>query len=120
MRCIFRCAELFGGFDSSLANNEVLFMLLDGTLMIIAALSLTIFHPGITLGENWHTATFNLRTKKAGAAAEKLFPASENSSQVELSSTEYSRLPLQQGNSEYARLSAQQDSRYEPYRNQEA
>lgn len=109
-----------GGFDSSLANNETLFMLLDGTLMIIAALMLTLLHPGLIMGSHWHTATFNLRTKKGNAAAEKLFPNSENSSQVELSSTEYSRLPVQQSNSEYARLSAQQDSRYEPYRSQDA
>jgi hypothetical protein len=126
VRCIFRCAELLEGFDSELANNETLFMLLDGTLMIITALALTLFHPGFTLGVYWHTATFKLRSsKQRNAAAEKLFPASENNSSTELSSTTYERLPAGQAPTYDGRLSpmpspSQVPSRYEPYRGQEA
>lgn len=123
VRCVFRCAELMGGFDSELANNETLFMLLDGTLMIIAALVLTIFHPGWTLGQYWHTATFKLRSSKKSPAEEKLFPASQNSSTMELSSTRYERLSAQQAPTEYGRLTPSPEPtpmKYEPYRGQEA
>ena len=50
IRCVFRCAELWGGFDSKLANNETAFMIFEGPMLFAAVLALTIFHPGICFG----------------------------------------------------------------------
>lgn len=66
---MFRVAELSEGFDSSLANNEVSFMILDGTMVVLACLLLTIFHPGISFKGTWTEANFHFRTRKGGAGA---------------------------------------------------
>ena len=42
-------AELRGGFDGKLANEEIPFMILEGALMIVACGCLTVFHPGYIL-----------------------------------------------------------------------
>ncbi|KAL9117753.1 MAG: hypothetical protein Q9187_005708 [Circinaria calcarea] len=46
IRSSFRVAELSQGFDGELANNEVSFMILEGTMIILACTALTVFHPG--------------------------------------------------------------------------
>ncbi|CAI7661537.1 uncharacterized protein N7487_010811 [Penicillium crustosum] len=53
VRSVFRVAELQGGFHSSLANNEVVFMILEGAMLTIALLCLTILHPGICFNGQW-------------------------------------------------------------------
>ena len=63
IRCSFRVAELSGGFQSRLANNEVYFMVLDGAMMIIAMSVLTAAHPGPVLGSVWNSEGFHLRTR---------------------------------------------------------
>ena len=64
VRCVFRVAELEGGFDGSLANNQTLFMILEGPMIIVAVAAMTVLHPGRVFGEAWHTATFSLRGAK--------------------------------------------------------
>jgi hypothetical protein len=64
IRSIFRVAELSGGFKGSLANNEVSFMILDGTMVIIACITLTVMHPGFAFGAVWQEANFTFRVKK--------------------------------------------------------
>ncbi|KAJ5890024.1 RTA1-domain-containing protein [Penicillium tannophilum] len=54
VRSVFRVAELKGGFHSSLANNQVLFMILEGAMIAIAILCLTILHPGICFHGQWN------------------------------------------------------------------
>jgi hypothetical protein len=79
-RCAFRCAELSGGFDGKLANDEVAFMLLDGLLMVITVILLTVAHPGITLGDRWKVGAFWTKndrgtyalTSKVGGSADSL------------------------------------------------
>lgn len=98
-------------------------MLLDGSLMVIAAILLTAFHPGWTLGQFWHTATFSLRNKKVVTPEKAQFLTSQNSSQTDLrQSTRYESLPAE-GNAiplnEYGRP-VSSDGRYEPYRGQGA
>ncbi|KAI1625272.1 RTA1 like protein-domain-containing protein [Exophiala viscosa] len=46
IRCVFRVAELQGGFGGRLANDQVLFMVFEGPMIIIAVAVLTLFHPG--------------------------------------------------------------------------
>ena len=41
IRCSFRVAELSGGFNGSLANNQASFMILDGAMMCIVVILLT-------------------------------------------------------------------------------
>ncbi|CAG7926524.1 unnamed protein product [Penicillium olsonii] len=53
IRSTFRVAELQGGFDSSLANDEIALMILEGAMVSIACICLTGFHPGLLVGKNW-------------------------------------------------------------------
>lgn len=54
IRSIFRVAELSGGFNGYLANNEVTFMVLEGAMISIAAICLSIFgHPGVGFQGQW-------------------------------------------------------------------
>ncbi|KAJ5322604.1 RTA1 like protein [Penicillium brevicompactum] len=55
IRSFFRVLELNGGFESSLANNEPVLMVLDGAMVSIACLWLTILHPGVAIGRRWNT-----------------------------------------------------------------
>ncbi|KAI4242601.1 MAG: hypothetical protein L6R40_003982 [Gallowayella cf. fulva] len=63
IRSIFRVAELQGGFNGHLANDEVTFMILEGTMVAIASIALTLPHPGMVFGPNW-----NLKSARAKVA----------------------------------------------------
>jgi len=39
-------------------------MVLDGTMVIISCLALTIVHPGVGFGRVWQEANFSFRTRK--------------------------------------------------------
>lgn len=71
-------AELSKGFNGAIANNEVEFMILDGMLMAIVIILLTVAHPGIILGPMWKAGGFRLRrsktavNKESGAAEEEV------------------------------------------------
>jgi len=64
IRCSYRVAELSDGFNGSIANNEVEFMILDGMLMSIVIILLTVAHPGFILGPMWKAGGFHLRGSK--------------------------------------------------------
>jgi hypothetical protein len=53
--------ELNDGFDGKIANNEPSFMILEGPMIIIAALALSIFHPGYCFSGNWKAANWSWR-----------------------------------------------------------
>ncbi len=65
IRSCFRVAELSGGFQGSLANNEISFMILEGAMIIIATSCLTFLHPGIAFRGLWASANFRFRTGKS-------------------------------------------------------
>ncbi|KAL1841276.1 hypothetical protein VTJ49DRAFT_7278 [Mycothermus thermophilus] len=68
VRSVFRCAELSEGFDGPLANDEVTFMVLEGTMIALTSILLTVAHPGVTVGkEGWQAASWKAN-KKAGDA----------------------------------------------------
>lgn len=46
-------AELSGGFNGELANNQATFMVLEGLMMVIAAIALTVYHPGRSFQGKW-------------------------------------------------------------------
>ncbi|MCJ1403836.1 hypothetical protein MMC11_007059 [Xylographa trunciseda] len=56
IRSCFRVAELQAGFNGALANEEVPFMILEGAMIVIASISLTVAHPGLTFGKSWGAA----------------------------------------------------------------
>jgi hypothetical protein len=64
IRSVFRCAELSGGFDGHLANDEITFMLLEGLMILNAVSVLTIWHPGVVFGGLWSSAKFKFRGVK--------------------------------------------------------
>jgi hypothetical protein len=48
-----------------LANNEVEFMILEGPMVFVALLVLTIWHPGYVFGTDlWNNAGFHLRKSR--------------------------------------------------------
>ncbi|KAJ6011870.1 hypothetical protein N7499_013160 [Penicillium canescens] len=55
IRSAFRVAELQRGFDSSLANDEVALMILEGAMVSIACICLTGLYPALLVGKNWKT-----------------------------------------------------------------
>jgi len=65
IRSIYRVVELQGGFDGTVASNEVSFMILEGPMIILAVLALTFLHPGIVFHETWGAAEWSLRSKKS-------------------------------------------------------
>jgi hypothetical protein len=67
IRSVFRVAELWGGFDSSLANNQVVFMILEGAMLLIATTCQTVLHPHFAFQGHWDSANFKMgKSKKAG------------------------------------------------------
>ncbi|KAH8690283.1 putative RTA1 domain protein [Talaromyces proteolyticus] len=71
VRSVFRCAELSGGFHGPLANDEVTFMVLEGAMISIAVIALTVFHPGWVWKELWSQAVWHLRSSNDGDMEEK-------------------------------------------------
>ncbi|KAG8529694.1 uncharacterized protein KY384_005175 [Bacidia gigantensis] len=53
IRSCYRVAELRGGFGGKLANDEVKFMVLEGAMVALAALFLTVVHPAIVFRGTW-------------------------------------------------------------------
>jgi hypothetical protein len=45
-RCVFRIAEMAGGWRNPIMQSETDFIALDGSMIALAVLLLTIFHPG--------------------------------------------------------------------------
>ena len=64
IRTVFRSVELSEGFGGKLANNEVEFMILDGVMVILASIVLTVWHPGYGFQGRWNEAGFRFRTSK--------------------------------------------------------
>jgi hypothetical protein len=63
IRCVFRVAELSGGFNGKLANQEASFMILEGAMIVTASIALTVYHPGKCFQGEWSAANFGMRGK---------------------------------------------------------
>lgn len=53
IRSSYRLAELKDGFNSALFNDQVLFMIFEGPMIIIACVLLTVFHPSLSMRGFW-------------------------------------------------------------------
>lgn len=70
IRCAYRIDELSDGYSGPLIHNESLFIALEGVMVIVAAFSMSVAHPGMIFsrnpGENHLTrGTFDMNTKEA-------------------------------------------------------
>ncbi|RSM20127.1 hypothetical protein CDV31_000922 [Fusarium ambrosium] len=71
IRTAFRVAELSQGFDSKIAKSETAFLLLEGTMILVACLCLTIYHPGIAFQGRWADADFSMKKGKRKGDSEE-------------------------------------------------
>lgn len=88
VRSIFRVAELSGGFDGSLANNQITFMILEGAMVTIACSFLTFLHPGIAFRGTWSDANFTFRKRKGSDFGNSL-PGTSHSRPAEHEMSDY-------------------------------
>jgi hypothetical protein len=72
VRSVYRVAELQQGFDGPIAQNEPLFMVLEGPMIFLAVGLLTVLHPGYCFGSaaNFAAASWSLRGRKAGPSVD--------------------------------------------------
>lgn len=75
IRCVFRIAEMANGWANPIMQDEVDFIVLDGVMVSIATLCLTIFHPGLFFKP--------MATYKADKKAGRLVYASDKVGDVE-------------------------------------
>jgi len=66
IRSVYRVAELWNGFGSHLANDEVSFMIFEGPMIIIAVMMMTAFHPGRIFDDLWVSAGKGYRFTRHG------------------------------------------------------
>lgn len=78
IRTTYRVVEFSTGTRSDIADNETLFFVLEGTMVLIAVIALTVFHPGISFQGRWPEADFQFRTKsKEDTASVEIFQTQE-------------------------------------------
>ncbi|KAI1390041.1 RTA1-domain-containing protein [Hypoxylon trugodes] len=53
IRTAFRTVVIAEGYDSSIAQSEILFLILDGLMVFLATLILVAFFPGRVLSDSW-------------------------------------------------------------------
>ncbi|OAA59535.1 RTA-like protein [Niveomyces insectorum RCEF 264] len=69
VRSVYRIAELQQGFDGPIANNEVAFMVLEGPMIFLAVLAMTVLHPGIAFDGQWSSAAWSVKQSRKAAFA---------------------------------------------------
>ncbi len=65
VRCTFRIAELSQGFQGHIWNDEVDYMVLEGAMISICVIMLTVGHPGFSFGEHYKATDFKVRVKSS-------------------------------------------------------
>ena len=66
IRCVFRVAELSGGFNGDFANNQASFMVLEGLMIVLATIAITAYHPGRCFQGRWASMDFSFRNRRGG------------------------------------------------------
>jgi len=81
VRCIYRIAEMSGGWGSEIMQHEESFLVLDPTMIFIATYLLTIFHPGIFFPQmrNGHGKSKTAAGEQAATADESREKPAESS-----------------------------------------
>ena len=65
IRTIYRVVQLAQGWEGPLIANEMLFVFLEGAMMVVAALSLNLFHPGWCFQNGYEESIPNLLMNQA-------------------------------------------------------
>ncbi|PMD43487.1 RTA1-domain-containing protein [Hyaloscypha variabilis F] len=64
LRCVYRIAEMVGGWANPIMRDEIGFDIMEGVMIVIAVLALTIFHPGFYFpqlaGRKWEKPSVEL------------------------------------------------------------
>jgi hypothetical protein len=82
IRSCFRVAELAHGFHGKLANDQVIFMIFEGGVMILATFLLTAFAPGRYIGKEWKNSGWGIKKDHASNTSfEKSGSGSERESE---------------------------------------
>ncbi|OAA80144.1 RTA-like protein [Akanthomyces lecanii RCEF 1005] len=63
VRCIYRIAEMAGGWGNHIMQDEPSFLVLDSSLVLVGSALLTIFHPGIFFPQMRHNAVARRRQR---------------------------------------------------------
>lgn len=63
IRSIYRVVELQGGYTGTVASDEPSFIVLEGVLIVLAVILLTVLHPAYAFGGQWDSATWSLTGK---------------------------------------------------------
>lgn len=53
------------GLNSNLANDEVAFLILEGAMVAIAVIALSVFHPGFSFQGLWSRANFQILNRRS-------------------------------------------------------
>lgn len=64
IRSIYRVVELWGGFTGELWNDQTDFMVLDGVMVALSVIILTVLHPGPAFKEQWGANNWSLRGRR--------------------------------------------------------
>lgn len=66
-RSVYRLIELQDGFDGELANDETLFFILEGPMILLSCILLTVFHPALAMKGIWSMKQFRSRMTQASS-----------------------------------------------------
>jgi hypothetical protein len=55
VRCVYRIAEMAGGWRNKIMENEPAFIVLDGVMCAVAVLVMNFFHPGFLFKQSYAT-----------------------------------------------------------------
>lgn len=69
IRSVYRVAELQQGFNGPIANDQVSFMILEGPMIFLAVLAMTVLHPGIAFGDSLRSASWSVKQSRKAAFA---------------------------------------------------
>jgi hypothetical protein len=64
IRTAYRIVQIAEGFSSSIAQAEILFLVLDGGIMLIAAILLLACFPARALGQSWSQTSVRRLSRK--------------------------------------------------------
>ncbi|KAL1964109.1 hypothetical protein VTN77DRAFT_7527 [Rasamsonia byssochlamydoides] len=69
IRCIYRIAEMSGGWGNPIMRNEVLFIVLEGVMVLYPAFILTIFAPGFFFPEMANSSSSSRSGRKISSSS---------------------------------------------------
>jgi hypothetical protein len=66
IRCIYRIAEMAGGWRNPIMQDEIAFIILDSVMCVVACLVVNVWHPGFLFQQSYATT----KAERAGVAGD--------------------------------------------------